>query len=280
MSFFQGRQLLIATQHAKEKVIAPLLEQALGVRCVTTQDFNTDSLGTFSGEVARASDPISTAREKCLRASAVTGDDLILASEGSFGPHPTAFFIPADEEHLLLLDRANQLEITVSLLSTDTNFNAKAIDSWAELRSFAKSVGFPGHALILRPAKDAGHDLYKGITTEEDLRAAFDALQEAHGTVYAETDMRALFNPTRMGVIAQLTEKLVEKMLSCCPQCQRPGFGVTAAKRGLPCGLCRQPTQAVLSHVHSCAACAYTEEKMYPNQITTQDPMYCDRCNP
>lgn len=49
---FGGRSLVIATRHQKEKVIAPLLEDALGVKCFTIADLNTDLLGTFSGEVA------------------------------------------------------------------------------------------------------------------------------------------------------------------------------------------------------------------------------------
>lgn len=34
----------------------------------------------------------------------LTGADLALVSEGSFGAHPTAFFLPANEEWLVLLD--------------------------------------------------------------------------------------------------------------------------------------------------------------------------------
>ncbi|MDP4663699.1 MAG: hypothetical protein NWS74_08540, partial [Salibacteraceae bacterium] len=65
---FQGRNLIVATKHQKESVIAPLLQTALGVQCLTNPAFDTDKLGTFTGEVERVLDPIQTARQKCLMA--------------------------------------------------------------------------------------------------------------------------------------------------------------------------------------------------------------------
>ena len=46
---FKGRKLLIATKHHKEMIIAPILEKELAVTCYTSDVFDTDSLGTFSG---------------------------------------------------------------------------------------------------------------------------------------------------------------------------------------------------------------------------------------
>jgi hypothetical protein len=42
--------------------------------------------------------------------------------------------------------------------------------------------------------------------------------------------MRAMYNPSRMTVIQNATKKLVEKINSCCPHCNIPGFGITDAK--------------------------------------------------
>lgn len=89
---FEGRRLLIATQHKKEKIIAPILEKELGVRCFVSSNFDTDALGTFSGEIERSEDPINTVRKKCLMAMQTYDCDLAVASEGSFGPHPSLFF--------------------------------------------------------------------------------------------------------------------------------------------------------------------------------------------
>jgi hypothetical protein len=44
-----------------------------------------------------------------------------------------------------------------------------------------------------------------------------------------------------MTVIQNATKKLVEKINSCCPQCNIPGFGITDAKRGLKCSVVRLP---------------------------------------
>ena len=73
---FENRRLLIATKHEKEKVLAPLLEAALGVRCFVAENYDTDRLGTFTGEIERTGDPISTARVKCLQAMELHQCDL------------------------------------------------------------------------------------------------------------------------------------------------------------------------------------------------------------
>jgi hypothetical protein len=48
---FVGRNLLIATKHEKVKVIAPILEKELGVKCFVLKGLDTDKFRTFSGEV-------------------------------------------------------------------------------------------------------------------------------------------------------------------------------------------------------------------------------------
>ena len=246
---FKGRSLVIATKHEKEKVIAPLLEQALNVVCFIQEGFDTDTLGTFTGEIERELDPIATARQKCLLAMEVSNCDLGIASEGSFGPHPSLFFASADDEFLIFIDTKNNLEIIVRELSTETNFNGSEIKHDQELLDFADLVKFPSHGLILRKSKTDNSDMVKGITNLEDLKKSFHLMLEKFGTVYAETDMRAMYNPSRMTVIKKAAEKLVDKVNSCCPQCNIPGFGVTEAKKGLECSLCASPTNATLSFI-------------------------------
>ena len=277
---FRGRKVIIATKHQKESVIAPILEKELGVTCFTDETFDTDTLGTFTGEIDRELDPISTAREKCLRAMKLNNCDLGVASEGSFGSHPSMLFISADDEFLIFIDTLNNLEIIVRELSTSTNFNGRQIQSQKELITFAKSIGFPEHGLILRKSKDENTEIYKGITDIETLKKSFEQLHFKYKSVYAETDMRAMYNPTRMDVIEKATEKLVQKIKSACPQCQTPGFGITDAKKGLECSLCSLPTNSTKSYIYACQHCQFTKEEMYPNKKTTEDPMYCNYCNP
>lgn len=277
---FKGRKLAIATRHQKERVIAPLLEQALGVSCFVPDNLDTDQLGTFSGEIERADDPLSTAKRKCLMAMEQTGCDLTVASEGSFGPHPTLFFGYADEELVLFMDKKHKLEIYSTEVSLKTNFNGKEITNEQELMDFAKSVNFPSHGLILRDKQNSTATMVKGITHPDLLLAAFRQLVKNHGSAFVETDMRAMYNPTRMEVIEGATRKLADKINSLCPACGMPGFGVTDAKQGLPCSLCGLPTRSTLCHIYSCAQCAFTNELYYPYGIKAEDPIYCDNCNP
>ena len=277
---FQERKLIIATKHKKESVIAPILEKELGVCCFIDTAFDTDILGTFTGEIERALDPISTAREKCLRAMELNNCDLGVASEGSFGPHPSMFFVNADDEFLIFIDNKNGIEVIVRELSTSTNFNGRQIQNQRELLEFANQTEFPKHGLILRKSKDENIDIYKGITNVEILKRTFEYLHSRYNSVYVETDMRAMYNPTRMSVIEKATQKLVQKIKSTCPQCQMPGFGITEARKGLECNLCGSPTSSTLSYIYVCQHCKFTKEEMYPNKKTTEDPAYCDYCNP
>lgn len=277
---FSGRKLLIATKHKKEKVIAPLLEKSLGVKCFAATNFDTDTLGTFTGEVERKDDPVTTAREKCFLAMQQYDCDLAVASEGSFGMHPFMFLIHADEEIVLFIDKKNDLEIIAKELSTDTNFNGEEIKTEEQLKNFAERARFPTHGLIVRKAKDDFTEIVKGITEWEKLKTTFHQFIEKYGTAFVETDMRAMYNPSRMQVIEKATKKLVDKINSRCPKCNTPGFGITDRKEGLPCSLCGFKTRSTLSYIYTCKKCSYTKEEMYPNKITEEDPMYCDVCNP
>lgn len=277
---FENRRLIIATKHGKENVIAPILERALGVHCFVDAAFDTDVLGTFTGEVERELDPVSTAREKCLRAMQANNCDLGIASEGSFGPHPSMVFVNADDEILIFIDSKNKIEIVVREVSVDTNFNERVIATKAELLDFAKQAAFPEHALILRKSKNSNADIHKGIQDISVLENTFTELRQKYPVVYAETDMRAMHNPKRMMVIAAAAEKIVQQIQSVCPDCGQPGFGVTDVRRGLICSICFSPTNSVLSYVYSCVQCGCTKEEMYPNNKMMEDPMYCDSCNP
>ncbi len=276
----KGRKLVIATMHHKENVIAPLLERALGVKCIVAKNFDSDLLGTFSGEVERTFDPLTTAKNKCLMAMKLNNCDLAIASEGSFGAHPSIGFVHADDEILVLIDTQNNLEISVRELTIETNFNGQEISTERELIKFAENVKFPTHGVIIRKAKGDNSEIIKGITNWELLNKSFKEIKRKYGTAYIETDMRAMYNPTRMKVIAKATQKLIDKINSSCPTCNIPGFGVIKAKPGLPCSLCSFPTQSTLAYEYKCKSCGFTEDKMFPHGKIHEDPTYCNICNP
>lgn len=277
---FKGRKLLIATKHKKEKIIAPLVAESLQVECFVSEEFDTDTLGTFTGEVERKDGPLATVRNKCLKAMELYQCDLGIASEGSFGPHPSLFFLSANEEILIFIDRQHDLEIIARETSTETNFDGEEIRTEDQLIRFAERAQFPSHALILCKAKTAKTEMIKDITDWNHLKNSFRQIMERYGSVYVETDMRAMYNPTRMKVIERTAQKLMEKIKSCCPECNTPGFGVTEAKAGLPCKWCHSPTRSTLCHIYQCQKCAFTKEVLYPHDRTTEDPGYCDICNP
>jgi hypothetical protein len=81
---FRDRVLVIATKHSKEKIMTPILENQLGVKCIIPDEFDTDLLGTFSGEIERTLSPLHAARKKCEISMELTGSDLVVASDGSF----------------------------------------------------------------------------------------------------------------------------------------------------------------------------------------------------
>lgn len=262
--------------HGKERAIIPVLERSVGVRCNFAAHLNTDAFGTFTGEIPRVLSPLEAARRKCELCHLETGADLVLASEGSFGPHPIVGFFPVDEELLVLKDFRNDFEIQVSHLSGATNFASAEIEDESALNDFLLNSGFPSHGVIVRIQEENETKFLKDIADKNIFRK----LLIEKGKLHLETDMRAFRNPTRMTVIQQTAELLAERMKSLCPSCSVPGFGVKYAVPGLHCSSCGSETRSILKNVLGCVSCSYTEEHYYPKEKKTEDPMYCDICNP
>lgn len=278
---FHGRTLLIATNHGKEKALAPLLEKELGVKCILPpSDFNSDQFGTFTGEVERKNDPLTTLRQKCTAAQNLCKIDLGVATEGSFGAHPSMPFTPANDELIILIDLKNNLEIVARELSLQTNYNKLPVTSSKDLREFAIRAGFPNHRLILSYENNKKREFIKNIDNPVKLFRSYLRIAEKHSSIMVETDMRAMSNPTRMEVIGNAARNLIKKIKSCCPECGRPGFDTSKFITGLPCRLCGKPTRSVLSIELACKGCNHTEIQEYPDSRSYEDPMYCDHCNP
>lgn len=277
---FINRQVLIATQHSKEKVIQPLLEEELGVECVVNHHFDTDTLGTFSGEIERKDDALITLRKKCVFALKETEFELVIASEGSFGAHPSFFFVPANDELIMFLDVKNNIEIVAREICTETNYAHAVVSSREELYEFSKKALFPSHALILKSSNEKPKIIYKGIQNEDELIAAFDTIKSKGYDVFVETDMRAMFNPSRMKVIEKATRKLLKKINNVCPDCFIPGFDVSEVITGLPCEGCGLPTASTLAHIYKCKKCNYKETMKFPYQKKKEEQQFCNYCNP
>ena len=272
---YEGRTAVLATRHGKEQALAEPLARLTGLALHVPDDLDTDSLGTFTGEVARPAPMRETARLKAQLGLEASGLGAALASEGSFGPHPVLPFAAAAHEMLLFLDAEQGIEIVETRLSPDTNFAALDLDDGAPgLDAFLARIGFPAHGLVLR----AGGRIVKGIRD----RAALDrAIAETGGgPIRLETDMRAHMNPTRMGEIAKLGEQLALRLATPCPACGAPGFGVIRSEAGLACEDCGAPTALTRALVFGCARCAYEETRPRPDGRVAATPAECPECNP
>lgn len=279
-AIFKNRKLVVATMHGKEQVLAPLLIEALGVEIILPPAFNTDTFGTFTGEVERTLSPFDAAFIKCKTAMKQTGCDLAVANEGSFGPHPFIGFVSSDEELVVLIDAKNNLQIAAKELSTDTNFDGKKCNSFAEVKTFAELVHFPKHGLIIRKEKESASPIVKGVINWDVLEKETSTFIQTYGQVFVETDMRAMYNPTRLKIIEAAGKKLIAKIISTCPQCHSPGYDAVDYVSGLPCNNCGTPTRSTLASIYKCSNCNFEEKKLFPNGKETEDPMFCDVCNP
>lgn len=283
-SLFTNRVAVLATMHQKQRVIAPLLEESLGLKVVVPQDFDTDAFGTFTREIKRPGNQLEAARLKAEKALAITGETLAIASEGTFGPHPAFPYVSLNRELVILLDRANELEMVGQEASTETNYAHKSVTTIQDAYKFADEIGFPEHGLIVMvdASSQSQDEIFKGIITEEQLRQAVTSAlaKSPHGKVHIETDMRAMHNPTRMKIIEKATHDLIKKINQLCPTCSWPGFGVVERRQGLPCALCNFPTLMALSVVYKCKKCNFTQDVLFPDGLDKADPSYCAYCNP
>jgi hypothetical protein len=270
---YRGMKAALATQHGKDAAIAAPLADAPGIVAVVPPEIDTDSLGTFTGEIPRPGAMRETARMKAALGMAASGLTLGIASEGSFGPHPAIPFLPAAREVMIFVDETHGLEIVEEQLTTMTNFDALDMTPGADLEGFLARCGFPEHALIFR-CRDR---LVKGITSREVLD---DLLRDTGSTARLETDMRAHLNPTRMAEIAELAKKLARRIATPCPSCAAPGFGIVRTERGLPCEQCDAPTGLVRTLISGCAVCGHEDQGPRTDGRITATPSECQECNP
>lgn len=282
-SRFAGRVLGVATLHAKERVIGPALLNVLSVRSVRSiADVDTDRFGAFSGEVERTLDPLETCIAKAKHGAEVSGLDLVIASEGSFGPYPPAPFISCDEELLVLYDARDGAVFTHKHVALETVHGGEEAGTIREVLAFAERMQFPEHHLVLRPREKwrKGDAIYKGVNHRERLIAFAEELFTVHGKLWVETDMRAMSNPTRMNVIKETAERFAAELGRLCPICGECWFHITGTRPGLPCSLCGWPTESILCLQRCCWRCNHAASEPRPDGKLEEDPQHCGNCNP
>ena len=282
--------MALATRHGKERVLRRPFRAGLGVELVLAHAFDTDSLGSFSGERPRPADALTTCRLKAEAGLETCGVALGLASEGSYGPHPTIALLPVGIEWLTFVDRTRQLVISERMLSPRVCCSQRVLASGEDPAPWLKRVGFPDQGLIVLPHPPAGAGgsppptgaISKGIHNLEDLERARRraAALAADGRVLLQTDLRAHHNPSRMTAIRRLAFLLVRRIQTPCPACNAPGWGVVDSMVGLPCEWCGRPSALLAAEVFGCVACNHRAQVPRPDGLSRAHAGHCNFCNP
>ncbi len=278
---YAGQRAALATMHGKERAIAAPLQTVIGLSVMAAPEVDTDQFGTFAGEIPRRGSMRDAALAKARAGMAKTGARLGLASEGSFGPHPLIPFVAAGQELIVLVDDERDIVIAESATSERCNFDHVVVDPGDDLAPFLTRIGFPDHAVIVRPSAVEGM-IAKGVTDFSALRHLVTTLSaiSPDGKARIETDMRAYLNPTRMAEIAALAGRFAGRLASLCPACQAPGFGPVRTEPGLPCADCGAATALAHTIIHGCAACAHETQWPRPDGRSHATPAECPECNP
>lgn len=276
---YAGRRFSLLTQHGKERVVVPLFRESFGVDVELAGGFDTDTLGTFTRDVARPGSQLDAARKKAQKGMEILGVPYGIASEGSFGPDPFGLF-PWNVELVILVDYARGIEI-VGRAQGPGQHQHDHVLTHEGLAAFAEQAGFPEHGLVVRADGPDDPRIWKGLKDRATLEGAFaEALgQSKTGKVFVESDLRAHMNPTRMALIRQATEDLIRRMKSGCPRCHSPGFWVVERIAGLPCRDCGSPTNDARAERWACVADDHAEVRDL-DTARFADPCRCNECNP
>ena len=277
---YRHERIGLATIHGKDLAVAPPFRRLLGAEIVTAPDVDTDSLGTFSGEIARPAPIVETCALKAELAFQTMDVDCAIASEGSYGPIDRLPFRPAGVEIMAFVDRRRGLRIIETMATHRTNwrlFSFRAGD--ALVRAAAISMGFPEYGVFVIANKDRSQPI-KGLASLDEVVAAVDreASRSDDGTAILIADMRAHRNPTRMKVLRALSWKLAKRLQRLCPKCQAPGFGHIESRRGLPCEACGDATHWIDFEVDGCSACGHAAARPRKDGRRAAPRLSCGGC--
>jgi hypothetical protein len=204
-----------------------------------------------------------------------------LASEGSFGPHPSTPFLLADTEVVVYVDTDLDYCVFDVASSISAVPPAKVIIDSDDIDSLKITKAFPEQRAIVvaeEPQTKTRTVLAKGIDNVDELRDIVEhALADQPHPVIVEPDLRAHYCPDRRKVLGAAVDRLVKRLRVSCPDCNAVGFGPLRTIPGLRCGLCGLPTTSTAVDVMGCSRCGFETEVARTGKA---DPTFCDRCNP
>ena len=281
-SEYAGQVAALATRHSKERVIAPVFAEILGMSIVGVE-VDTDSFGTFAGDIPRTDTPFNVAIAKARAGMVMSGLSLGLASEGTIGPDPLVPLITSDIETIVFIDDTRGIVLSETTRSTDIVAFRQTIDPEDDLSDFmerlADRADFPHHALIVHSGDPRSGPIVKGLTDEAEVVIAIEACMSTAGSAVVESDLRACFSPSRMRNIGECARQLAERIATRCPDCGTAGWGRVEPLRGLPCASCGMLIEsAIRADVFGCALCPTRQEVPRTDQVV--EPRWCPACNP
>lgn len=270
----------LATRHGKEKLFAPAFREKFNAQ-ISLANIDTDSFGTFSGEIERTKSPSETAIAKALAAAKDLDIKFGLANEGAIGPHPQAPFVTADMEWVAFVDLQNNVQLVESIVSSEI---VAIREKWSEqfdLDQLATLADLPSHSLIAKAGQKPDFWVRKGLKTLDQLSNAireFQALGWSTDLVF-ESDFRAMESPSRQENISQAIQKLISRLGTSCPSCAFYGFGQVGYDLGVECSACGELVENFIrAEKHGCLSCS--EVVTIERGVTKVDPAQCNFCNP
>lgn len=270
---------MLATRHDKLDLVAPAFA-TLGLH-LEVAEVDTDSLGTFTGEIERTANQWDTAVAKARLGMRASGATIGLASEGAIGPSAAMPYVVSAAELVVLVD--DDLGIVVGETEVLFDIVVIAFDTapGEPLDDYLRRAEFPEHGLIVMPSAGATAPIHKGIHHRDTLELAITecAAASSDGRAHVSTDLRAHHCPSRRPIIAAAAARLAARLAACCPACGTPGWGTIRAQRGAPCSVCGQPVDIVTAYVEGCQRCPVELALPLPGRETA-DPSRCLSCNP
>ena len=263
------QRVALITKHHKARWIAPYLAP-LGYEVFESSLFDTDTLGTFSGEVERTLSPMDAALAKAKKACELTQTDWGVGSEGSFGGGPAPGMINWNDE-LLCLHQASTGITIYAHAAGPTSVQELTLDGKVPLKQ--KLLGLPDQLWILRTEKS----IEKGLSAEQ-LLDSLKHIDSSSKKIKIEPDLRAMNCPQRQKMIAKAAEDLIRRLSETCPKCDAFNFVIKEKQSGLPCTLCTLPTEQAKSWTRICDGCSYRSDEIVEQKGA--DPTYCQFCNP
>ena len=260
--------VFFCTKHQKGKLVAEPLRQ-LGYHVEECQDFDTDTLGTFSGEKPRTLTPNEAALYKAKQATMLTESRYGLGSEGSFGGGPYPGFVNWNHELLCWYDSQTD-QAFYAFAEGPTSLEPVTIENESDVTALSLTFANQRWLLQVEDKVLKGLDSSAILVAQDQYRLSFpfDVMP----------DLRAMYCPERQLMIRNAASDLARRLTSTCPQCDAPNFVVKQVEKGLACSVCHTPTSQIKTEISVCDHCHFTcKDARIEN---TGNPTYCPVCNP